>query len=164
MGNVFKVDGKFKIKALIISILVTVGVGFLSWFTARAYFKDYLKLNKPIFSPPSFVFPVVWIALYILMAIAVYIVYLKKYSGINNAKAIKLYALQLFLNFLWPVLFFNLRLYALSFLELMILLVYILLTTFEFLKKDMVAAFLMLPYILWVSFAGVLNYTIWMMN
>ena len=164
MGNIFNIDGEVKIKPLIISILVTLGVGFLGGFVGRAYFSDYLKLNKPIFSPPSFIFPVVWTILYILMAIAVYRVYMKKYSGINVTKAIKLYTLQLFLNFLWPVLFFRFRLYGLAFLELLFLLVFILFTTFEFYKIDKLAAFLMIPYIIWVSFAGVLNYAIWMMN
>ena len=164
MGNVFKVDGKVKIKDLIVSILVTFGVGFLGFLSGRTYFSDYLKLNKPIFSPPSFIFPIVWTILYILMAIAAYRVHMKKYSGINIATAIKLYAVQLFLNFLWPVLFFNLRLYGISFLELLFLLIFILLTFFEFLKKEKVAAVLIIPYIAWVSFAGVLNYAIWMMN
>ena len=164
MQNIFKVDGKVKVKALIISILVTFGVALLGAIAGKQYFGDYLKLNKPVFSPPSFVFPVVWTLLYILMAIAVYRVYVKTYSGTNKAKAIKLYAVQLFLNFLWPVLFFRLRLYGISFLELLLLLVFILLTTFEFFKIDKVAALLMIPYIIWVSFAGVLNYVIWMMN
>lgn len=164
MGNVFKVDGKVKIKALIISILITLGAGAIVSLAGRAYFNDYLKLNKPIFSPPSFTFPLVWTILYILMAMAVYRVYLKKYSGINTFKAISLYSVQLFLNILWPYLFFNLRLYGVSFLELLLLYCFMLLTTFEFLKKDKLSAFLMIPYIIWVSFAGVLNYAIWMMN
>ena len=164
MGNIFKVDGKVKVKALIGSILLALGVGTLGAFVGKNYFSDYLKLKKPIFSPPSFIFSVVWIILYILMAIAVYRVYLKKYTAINISKAIKLYSVQLFLNFLWPVMFFRLRLYGLSFLELLFLLTFILLTAFEFFKKDKVAAFLIIPYIFWVSFAGVLNYAIWMMN
>lgn len=164
MGNVFKVDGKVKIKALIISVLVTLGMGALGSFLGVPYVSDYLKLNKPIFSPPGFIFPVVWTILYILMAIAVYRVYLKKFSGININRALRLYTLQLFLNFLWPVLFFRFRLYGISFLELLILLILILLTFFEFFKTDKVAAFLLIPYIVWVSFAGVLNYAIWMMN
>ena len=164
MKNIFKVDGRVNIKALIISVVVTFAAGFLGALAGKDYFNDYLNLYKPIFAPPSFVFPVVWTILYILMAIAVYRVYMKKYSGTNIAKAIKLYAVQLFLNFLWPVLFFRFRLYGLAFLELLILLVFILLTTFEFYKNDKIAAFLMIPYIVWVSFAGVLNYAIWMMN
>ena len=164
MKNIFKIDGKVNIKALVISILGTLLVGFLGYLSGRGYYNDYLGLYKPSFSPPSFVFPVVWIILYILMAIAVYRVYMKKYSGVNIHKAIKLYGVQLLFNFLWPLLFFRFRLYGISFAELLLLLVFILLTTFEFIKKDKVAVFLMIPYIAWVSFAGVLNYAIWMMN
>jgi len=164
MGNIFKVDGKFKIKVLILSFLVTFSVGLLGFLGGKDYFYDYLKLNKPIFSPPSLIFLIVWTILYILMSIAAYRVYLRKYSGVKIWRAIKLYLVQLFLNFLWPVVFFRLRLYAISFLEILLLLFFLLLTTFEFLKKDKVSSFLMIPYIAWVSYAGVLNYVIWMMN
>ena len=164
MKNIFKVDGRVNIKALIISVVVTFAAGFLGALAGKDYFNDYLNLYKPVFAPPSFVFPVVWTILYILMAIAVYRVYLKIYSGLKEARAIKLYTIQLILNFLWPVIFFNFRLYGISFFELLFLLIFILITTFEFLKIDKLSAFLMIPYIVWVSFAGVLNYAIWMMN
>jgi len=164
MKNIFKVDGKVNIKALVIIILGTLLVGFLGSLSGSGYYNDFLSLYKPTFSPPSFVFPVVWTILYILMAVAAYRVYMKKYSGVSVHKAIKLYGVQLFLNLLWPLIFFRFRLYGIAFVELLLLLVFILLTTFEFMKKDKVAGFLMIPYIAWVSFAGVLNYAIWMMN
>lgn len=85
-------------------------------------------------------------------------------QGENIKKAVELYAVQLMLNFLWTIIFFKFRLYGIAFFELLILLLAILMTTFEFDKIDKISAYLMIPYILWVSFAAVLNYTIWMLN
>ena len=98
------------------------------------------------------------------MAVAAYRIWMKGKSGVDVQKALVLYCIQLFLNFLWSIIFFRFRLYAIAFLELLLLLVYILLTTFEFYRIDKISAYLMIPYIAWVSFAGVLNYAIWMMN
>lgn len=125
---------------------------------------DYQNFNKPTFAPPGWVFPVVWTILFFLMAIAAYKIWMKGKSGENVTKALVLYGTQLFLNFLWSIIFFRFRLYAIAFLELLLLLVFILLTTFEFYRIDKPSAYLMIPYIAWVSFAGVLNYTIWMLN
>ncbi|MCB2356590.1 tryptophan-rich sensory protein [Clostridium estertheticum] len=93
-----------------------------------------------------------------------YRIWMTSKSGVDVKKSLILYGFQLFLNFFWSIVFFRFRLYAIAFLELLLLLVFILLTTFEFYKIDKTAAYLMIPYIAWVSFAGVLNYTIWMLN
>ena len=164
MFNIFKVDDKKNVVALIISVLLAQGVGFLSAFSSTNSQSAYEKFNKPFFSPPAWVFPIVWTILFFLMAIAAYRIWMKGKSGADVRKALVLYAVQLFLNFLWSIIFFRFRLYAVAFLELLLLLVYILLTTFEFYTVDKPSAFLMTPYIAWVSFAGVLNYAIWMMN
>ena len=164
MFNIFKAKGKKNILALIISILLAEGIGFLSGFLSMTPSTDYNNFNKPIFSPPGWVFPVVWTILFFLMAVAAYRIWMKGKSGQNVTKALVLYGTQLFFNFLWSIIFFRFRLYAIAFLELLLLLVFILLTTFEFYKSDKLSAYLMIPYIAWVSFAGVLNYTIWMLN
>lgn len=164
MFNIFKVDGKKNIVALIISILIAQGVGFLSGFLSMSPSNSYENFNKPAFSPPGWIFPVVWTILFLLMAIAAYRIWMKGKSGEDVKKALILYGIQLFLNFLWSIIFFRFRLYAIAFLELLLLLVFILLTTFEFYRIDKPAAYLMIPYIVWVSFAGVLNYAIWMLN
>ena len=164
MFNIFKVDGKKSIIALIISILLAQGTGILSSFLSMTASSTYENFNKPSFSPPGWVFPIVWTILFFLMAVAAYRVWMKGKSGEDVTKALLLYAIQLFLNFLWSIIFFRFRLYAIAFLELLILLVFILLTTFEFFDIDKTAAYLMIPYIAWVSFAGILNYTIWMLN
>lgn len=164
MFNIFKVDGKKSIVALIVSILLAEGVGLLSGFLSMTSTSTYKNFNKPSFSPPAWVFPVVWTILFFLMAVAAYRIWMKGRFGSDVTKALFLYLIQLFLNFLWSIIFFRFRLYAIAFLELLLLLVFILLTTFEFYKIDKPAAYLMIPYIVWVSFAGVLNYTIWMLN
>ncbi|MBZ9637316.1 TspO/MBR family protein [Clostridium sp. FP1] len=164
MFSIFKVKGEKNIVALIISVLLAEGVGFLSGFLSMTASKDYKNFNKPSFSPPGWVFPVVWTILFFLMAVAAYRIWMKGKSGEDVTKALILYVVQLFLNFLWSIIFFRFRLYAIAFLELLLLLVFILLTTFEFYRIDKPSAYLMIPYIVWVSFAGVLNYAIWMLN
>ena len=164
MFNIFKVNGEKSIIALIVSILLAEGIGFLSGFLSMTSSSDYANFNKPAFSPPGFLFPVVWTILFFLMAVAAYRIWMKGKSGEDVSKALVLYGVQLLLNFLWSIIFFRFRLYAIAFLELLLLLVFILLTTFEFYRIDKPSAYLMIPYIAWVSFAGVLNYAIWMMN
>ena len=164
MFNIFKVDSKKNVVALIVSVLLAEGIGFLSGFLSMTSQSTYENFNKPFFSPPGWVFPVVWAILFFLMALASYRIWMKGKSGEATQKALILYCTQLLLNFLWLIVFFRFRLYAIAFLELLLLLVYILLTTFEFYRIDKISVCLMTPYIAWVSFAGVLNYAIWMMN
>jgi len=164
MLNIFKVDGKKSIVTLIFSVLLAEGTGFLSALLSMSASTAYENFNKPFFSPPGWVFPIVWTILFFLMAVAAYRIWMTGKSGGDVTKALVLYIIQLFLNFLWSIIFFRFRLYAIAFLELLLLLVYILLATFEFYRIDKIAAYLMIPYIAWVSFAGVLNYTIWMLN
>ncbi len=164
MFSIFKVKGEKNIIALIISVLLAQGVGLLSGFLSMTSSSDYKNFIKPTFFPPGWVFPVVWTILYFLMAVAAYRIWMKGKSGEPVRKALVLYGTQLFLNFLWSIVFFRFRLYAIAFLELLILLVFILLTAFEFHKTDKLSAYLMIPYIAWVSFAGVLNFVIFMLN
>ncbi|MBL4935711.1 tryptophan-rich sensory protein [Clostridium sp. YIM B02515] len=126
--------------------------------------ENYESFIKPSFAPPEWVFGIVWTILYLLMAIAAYRIWLKGKKEANVRKALTLYGIQLLLNFLWTIIFFRFRLIGLAFFELMLLLIFTLLTTFEFFRIDKIAGILMIPYILWVSFAGVLNFTFWMLN
>ncbi|MCM0649887.1 tryptophan-rich sensory protein [Clostridium swellfunianum] len=164
MLNPFKVNGKKNILALIISIVLAEGIGFLSSYIGMTDTKSYESLIKPAFAPPGWVFAVVWPILYLLMGIAAYRIWMKGREGADTRKALILYSIQLFLNFMWTIIFFRWRLIGLAFFELMLLLIFILLTTFEFFKFDKLAGIIMIPYILWVSFAGVLNFTLWMLN
>ena len=162
--NIFKVNGKFNIGDLIISMLVTLGGGMVIGFIISDSEKQYLNLSKPIFSPPSWIFPIVWTILYLLMAIAAYRVYQLKKQGKNINNELLYYSIQLVLNFLWTLIFFRLRLYGLAFVELIVLFIFIVITFIKFLKVDKVSCILLAPYILWVAYAGVLNFFIWMMN
>lgn len=164
MFNVFKVEGEKSIWRLIVSVLITLGVGALSGFLGMAGNEQYIKLKRPAFSPPGYIFPIVWTILYILMALAFYRIWMNGKQGEDIKKGVILYFIQLFLNFLWSIIFFRFNLYGIAFIELLILLVFIVLTTFEFYKIDKIAAYLMIPYIIWVSFAGILNGAIWLMN
>lgn len=162
--NIFKVKGKLNIGDLIISFLITLGGAFaISKFTEDSMIK-YASFNKPWFSPPAIVFPIVWTILYTLMAIAAYRIYQYRKNGDKTYGALAFYVIQLILNFAWSIIFFKLNLYGLAFIELVILLVFIVITTVKFFKVDKIAGLLMIPYILWVSFAGVLNFFIWMLN
>lgn len=162
--NIFEVNGEKYIGKLIISIIIAEGVGVISAFLGMSNQEMYGQLVKPVFLPPGWIFPIVWIILFSLMGTAAYRVWIRGKQGEDVKRALVLYAIQLVLNFMWTIIFFRFKLYGLAFIELMILLVFILITTLEFRKIDKTAAYLMIPYILWVSFAGILNYAIWMLN
>ncbi|GFZ31668.1 tryptophan-rich sensory protein [Clostridium zeae] len=162
--NFFKVNNKFNIGDLIISILITLGGGLIIGFITKDADKLYVNLNKPIFAPPGCVFPFVWSVLYILIGIAAYRIYELGKQGKNTKNALVYYSIQLILNFLWPIIFFKLRLYGVAFIELVMLIIFIFITIIKFFKVDRVAGFLLLPYILWCLYACVLNLFVWIMN
>jgi tryptophan-rich sensory protein len=150
---------------LIISIIICQLAGvFGSIFTTPAIPSWYATLVKPTFNPPNWVFAPVWISLYFLMGISAFLVWRK---GIENPRvnlALRLFIIQLILNSLWSVLFFGLRSPLLGLVEIIILWTSILLTILYFFKVSKIAGILLLPYILWVSFAAVLNFSIWRLN
>ena len=162
--NIFNVNGEKHIGKLVISIIIAEAVGAISAFLGMSNQEMYGQLVKPVFLPPGWIFPIVWIILFFLMGTAAYRIWIRGKQGENVTRALVLYAIQLALNFMWTIIFFRFKLYGLAFIELMILLVFILITTLEFRKIDKTAAYLMIPYILWVLFAGILNYAVWMLN
>lgn len=121
----------------------------------------YAMMNKPALSPPGWVFPVVWTNLYVLMGIASYLVLT---SGKPNDAALTVYAIQLFFNFFWSILFFRLGLCVTAFIWLVLLWFLILGTTVLFYRIVKAAGYLMIPYLLWVAFAGYLNLSICLLN
>lgn len=149
---------------LVITIILTETAGFLSGFLGMCNMNTYTNLIKPPFSPPGWIFPIVWSILYLLMAVAFYLILLKGKEGKAIRKAKKYYFIQLGLNLIWVVIFFRFRLYGLAFLDILFMVVFIMLSIFEFFKIDKISSFLLLPYIIWTSFAGVLNFYIWMFN
>lgn len=129
-------------------------------FTSSSVSTWYLTLIKPSFNPPSWVFGPVWSALFLMMGISLYLVWINKWRG----KAFVLFGIQIFLNILWSVLFFGLQNPMLAFMEIIILWFFILLTIIYFYKINKVSAYLLVPYILWVSFAAVLNFYLYILN
>jgi translocator protein len=139
--------------------------GFLgSIFTISAIPGWYATLIKPVFSPPNYVFGPVWSILYLLMGISAYLVW-KEGLGKKKVKmALKIFFVQLALNTLWSILFFGLKSPTLSFIEIILLWILIFVTIKEFYQISKIAGLLLVPYILWVTFASILNVSIVLLN
>ncbi|MFR3172496.1 MAG: TspO/MBR family protein [Roseburia intestinalis] len=138
-----------------------LAVGTLSSLLTKNSMENFAMLQKPTFAPPGFLFPVVWTILYVLMGIASYLVLT---SGKPTGNALIVYGIQLVFNFFWSILFFNLGLCMFAFLWLVLLWLLILLTTVLFYQILKPAGYLMIPYLLWVTFAGYLNLGICLLN
>ena len=147
--------------ALIISILIPLTVGTMSALFS-GNMSSYSILNKPAFSPPGFIFPVVWTILYILMGASSYIVYFSNSS--NNSKALLLYCIQLFFNFCWSIIFFGLDLFLFAFIWLIALIFIIIIMIRQFLIVNPLSAYLQIPYLIWCIFAAYLNFSIFLLN
>ncbi len=150
---------------LFISILIPLLVGGISGlFTSSAVEGWYAVANKPSFNPPNWIFAPVWTTLYVLMGIAFYMVWKSDaFSGVKQT-AIILFAVQLTLNFFWSFIFFKLQQPGWALVEITFMWLAILFTILSFGKISATAAWLLVPYICWVSFALVLNYAIWKLN
>lgn len=152
---------KSNLKKFLFCISIPLLTGALSGYLAKNSADLFSTLNKPPLSPPGWIFPIVWLLLYLMMGIASYIILT---SGQPNQQALLWYAVQLALNFLWPILFFNLELYFFSFVWLVFLWWTILKTIELFYEISKPAAYLLIPYLLWVTFAGYLNFAIALLN
>ena len=150
------------IKSLIFNIITPLAVGGISSILTRNSMEIYASSNQPWFAPPGFLFPIVWTILYILMGISAYMI-LKSKSDLQF-KAIVVYSFQLLVNFIWPLIFFNARMYLFAFFWLIILLILVLIMTILFYKINKVSAYLQIPYILWLIFASVLNFNVYLLN
>ena len=133
-------------------------------FTMPAVNTWYLTLNKPFFNPPNSIFGPVWTVLFIAMGIALFLVWVKNEHKKEKRLAIILFFIQLLFNMLWSVVFFGLHSPFLGVLIILILLALIIATAIRFYKLSETAGMLMIPYILWVSFASILNIAIWVLN
>ncbi|MDZ4796109.1 MAG: TspO/MBR family protein [Bacteroidota bacterium] len=150
---------------LIISIIIPVAIGATAgFFTTTGVGSWFQTINKPSWNPPSWIFGPVWTTLYILMGIALFLVWKSDASEVQKKTAILLFAVQLVLNFCWSFIFFNQEQPGWAFVEIVVMWVAILLTIFAFGNISKTAAWLLVPYISWVSFATILNYTIWKLN
>ena len=150
---------------LLIAIAIPVLVGGISgFFTVTGVETWYQTIQKPSWNPPNWVFGPVWTTLYVMMGIALWLVWKEDTSRELKMIAGILFAAQLILNFFWSFIFFKLEQPGFAFLEILFMWVAILATIFAFAQVNKTAAWLMVPYISWVSFAAMLNFTIWRMN
>ena len=154
-----------KIKPFVISIAIALAVGGLSALLTMGNMDIYDELNTPPLSPPSILFPIVWTVLYILMGISAAIIYTQRENNFHEAQTgLRAYAISLFFNFLWSIVFFNFKWFGFAFFWLLGLLFFIIKTIVCYYKVNKSAAYLQIPYAIWVAFAGYLNFGIWMLN
>ncbi|MEO0065535.1 MAG: hypothetical protein RI983_861 [Bacteroidota bacterium] len=152
------------IQKLFISLVATIGIGSLGGiFTIAEIPTWYAGLNKPSFNPPNWLFGPVWTSLYTMMGIAFYLIW-KQPATDSRKKAIQLFIIQFVFNFFWSIIFFSLHAIAAALIEIIVMWVFILLTILQFSKLSKTAAWLMVPYIAWVSFATLLTASIWKLN
>jgi len=150
---------------LLTSVLLCQLAGAIgSVFTVSSLENWYLLLEKPAFTPPSWVFFPAWVTLYTLMGISFYLVWEKGLERPGVKMALLVFGIQLGLNALWSFLFFGLKSPYYAFVEIILLWLAIFLTILKFREISKIASYLLLPYILWVSFAMLLNYYIWILN
>ena len=153
-----------KLKVFAFWIILTLAVGGLAGFIIRDGVDVYTQdVIKPPLSPPQVVFPVVWSVLYVLMGAAAAFVWLTGPSD-DRTKAIWIYCIQLAFNFFWSIIFFNFKNYGFAFLWLCVLWLLILWTSLLFARCDKKAGYMLLPYLMWVAFAGYLNFGVWAIN
>lgn len=156
---------KRKLLLWVKSIAVPLLTGLFAAVLTRNGMNDFAKLDQPPLSPPAWLFPIVWTILYVLMGMAYYLVQQAEEKDPSQQRekdnATVLYGLQLMINFFWPILFFGLNWYFVSFLWIIFLWIILLWTIFQFRKISKKAAYLLLPYFIWVTFAAYLNFGVW---
>lgn len=155
---------KIKKSVLVICIAIPLIVGVAAALLSGGGMEAFATLNKPPLSPPAWLFPVAWTILYTLMGISSYLVLSSDASETQIQSAMNIYARQLLVNFLWPTFFFNFQWYLFSFFWLVLLWMLVLIMIWKFKDISKVAAYLNIPYLLWLTFAGYLNFSIWLLN
>ncbi len=149
---------------LVASVFLCQIAGFLgSLFTSPAIPTWYATLSKPFFTPPNSIFSPVWISLFILMGISLFFVW-RRTDHPKFKIGFIFFFVQLFLNILWSIFFFGLRSPLLGLIDIVFLWMAILFTIFHFLKVSKFSGVLLLPYLVWVSFAALLNFSLWILN
>lgn len=150
---------KINFKSLLLCIVITFFIG--SFFALFIDSNSYVDLNKAI-NVPSYIFPIVWSILYLLMGISLYIIY--ESYGYNKKSAIKIYFLQLLVNSLWTLIFFGSKLYLLGFIWILLLIVLVIIMIIKFYNINKLAGLMNIPYLFWLVFAGFLNLSIIILN
>ena len=154
-----------KIESYVISISSALAVGGLSALLTVGNMDLYSTINTPPLAPPAILFPIVWTILYVLMGISAAMIYNTETAPMPQRKsALYTYVLSLFFNFFWSIIFFNMRNFLFAFIWLLVLLFLIIRTIMKYYKINPLAAYLQIPYLIWVTFAGYLNFAIWLLN
>lgn len=154
-----------KAKPYIISIIISLGTGIISALLTRGNMNLYEEISTPALSPPSILFPIVWTILYVLMGVSAALIYNSIYiDSDKRVKALSTYGLSLIVNFFWSIIFFNMRMYFFAFIWLILLWVLVLKTILEYWEINKAAAIIQIPYLLWVTFAGYLTFSIYLLN
>lgn len=152
-------------KKLAASCAISLGTGVLSALISMPGMGNFDKAEHPPLTPPSWLFPIVWTILFLLMGISAYMIYINKYASQDDKKqALWFYAAQLAVNFFWPVLFFNFSAYLLAFVWIVLLLVLVILTVKKFYAINPLAGALQIPYVIWTAFATYLTFGVFVMN
>lgn len=151
-----------KLFAAILICWTAGGLGTI--FTSSAIPNWYAYLNKPFFSPPNWVFGPVWSTLYTLMGVSAYLIWKKGFKTQKIRNAIYLFGIQLILNAVWSPVFFGVKNLFLALVIIVFMWIYIYKTIIAFAKINKTASYLLYPYLAWVSFATLLNYSVWMLN
>lgn len=155
---------KINKRLLFICIAIPLIVGGISAFLTKNSMEVFELVTQPPLSPPAWLFPVVWTILYVLMGISSYLILTSDATQNEKDEAIRLYAIQLTVNFLWPTFFFNFGWYLFAFLWLILLWVLVFLMIREFYGINKLAAYINIPYIIWLTFAAYLNIGVWWLN
>jgi benzodiazapine receptor len=154
-----------EIGKLIVSILVCQAAGIIGSLVTTANIPTwYASLNKPFFTPPNWLFGPVWITLYTLMGISLFLIIRDGWHQPEKRRGLYFFGAQLFLNSLWSILFFGLQSPLLGVMGIIPMWILILLTILEFRKTNRTAAWLLVPYICWVTIATALNIGVWLLN
>ena len=148
---------------LFIFLCLIFGNGIGGYFTFVSVETWYQTLNKPNFNPPDWVFGPVWTTLYVLMGVSIWLIWKKETSKIRTISMI-IFWVQFFFNIFWTYLFFGIQRIDLGLFEIFFLIFLILINIIYFYKIDKIASYLLVPYVLWVSYASILNYKIWVLN
>ena len=155
---------KIQTGKLLAALAIPLATGAFSAFLTRDGMRYFRSVPQPPLSPPAWVFPVVWTILYLLMGAASYLVWSSGASEARRSRALTVYGLGLAANFLWPIVFFTMQFYFTAFLLLLLLWILAVITALLFSCIDERAGRLMIPYIVWLSFAAYLNIGVWLLN
>lgn len=148
-----------------VAIAIPVAVGLLSAFITKDNMDIYKDINTPPLAPPGWLFPIAWTLLYVIMGISSAMIYLRRSDAPDTVKrSLTYYVMSLIANFGWSIIFFNMQVFGFAFIWLLMLLYLIIRTIISYHKVSPIAAYLQIPYAIWVAFAGYLNFGIYLLN